>query len=129
MSEIPTDVLVVDDDPDLTEIVRLILDASGYEVRCARNGLEAIDAVARKRPAVVLLDMLMPVMDGWECAQELRRRYGRDVHIVIVTAAQHARARAGRVGDVDDVLPKPFEMDDLVRIVSRYAPKAGSVRR
>ena len=93
MSDGSADVLVVDDDPDLREIVRMMLDCSGYQVRCAGNGKEAIEAVANRMPAVVLLDMLMPVMDGWQCARELRARYGRSVPIVVVTAAEHARAR------------------------------------
>jgi len=120
MSDGSADVLVVDDDPDLREIVRMMLDCSGYQVRCAGNGKEAVEAVANRMPAVVLLDMLMPVMDGWQCARELRARYGRSVPIVVVTAAEHARARADQVGDVDDVLSKPFDMDDLLRVVARF---------
>lgn len=115
-----SDVLVVDDDPDLVEVVRTILSCAGYEVRSARNGREAIEAVTQKMPAVVLLDMMMPVMDGWECARELRSRYGHAVPIVVVTAAAAARARADQVGGIDHVLPKPFEMDDLLRVVARF---------
>jgi CheY-like chemotaxis protein len=122
------DVLVVDDDSDLREVIQAMLLVSGYEVRCARNGREAVEAFAEKRPAVVLLDMLMPVMDGWQCARELRMRYGSSVPIVVVTAAEHARARADQVGDVNDVLSKPFEMDDLLRVVGRYAPKIAHLR-
>src|SRR5215467_24472 len=122
----PPDVLVVDDDPDLIEILQIMLRTSGYEVRCARNGKEAIEAVTQKAPAVILLDMLMPVMDGSECARVLRARFGRTVPIVVMTAAEHARARADEVGGVDDVLSKPFEMDDLVRVVDRYVSKRAS---
>jgi CheY-like chemotaxis protein len=120
------DVLVVDDDPDLREVVGSMLQVSGYEVRCAGNGQEAVEAVAQKMPAVVLLDMLMPVMDGWQCARELRARYGRSVPIVVVTAAEHARARADQVGDVDGVLSKPFDMDDLLRVVARFFERSPS---
>lgn len=126
MTDTPADVLVVDDDPDLMELVRLIITTAGYEVRCATNGKEAIQLVEEKMPALVLLDMLMPVMDGRQCARELRARHGPDVPIVVVTAAEHARARADEVGGVDDVLAKPFEMDDLLRVVARYAPKRRS---
>jgi CheY-like chemotaxis protein len=118
----PPDVLVVDDDEDLTEMVRIMLVTSGYRVRCVRNGREAIAAVAQRMPSIVLLDMLMPVMDGWQCARELRARYGRRVPIVVMTAAEHARARAGQVG-IDDVLSKPFDMDDLLRVVARHGQK------
>jgi CheY-like chemotaxis protein len=126
MSDGPEDVLVVDDDPDLREIVRMMLDCSGYRVRCAGNGKEAVEAVAKRMPAVVLLDMLMPVMDGWQCARELRARYGRSVPIVVVTAAEHARARADQLGDVDDVLSKPFDMDALLRVVARFFQQSSS---
>ena len=116
------DVLIVDDDPDMVTIIRIMLDDAGYQVRSARNGKEALESVAAKMPAVVLLDILMPVMDGWQCARELRARYGRRVPIVVVTAAEHAGARAAQVGG-DDVLAKPFEMAELLRIVARYAPR------
>lgn len=126
MIDAAPDVLVVDDDPDMVTIMRIMLDDSGYQVRCARNGKEALESVAEKMPAVVLLDMLMPVMDGWQCARELRARYGREVPIVVVTAAEHAGARADQMGGADDVLAKPFEMAELLRIVARYVPRNGS---
>jgi CheY-like chemotaxis protein len=123
------DVLFVDDDPDLREAVHMMLDLAGYEVRCAEHGEKALEAIADKMPAVVLLDMLMPVMNGWQCAAELRARYGRDLPIVVVTAAEHAHARAAQIGGVADVLQKPFDMDDLLRIVARYVPRKASLER
>jgi CheY-like chemotaxis protein len=126
MSDTPADVLVVDDDPDLREIVQMMLSGSGYQVRCAANGKEAVEAVAKRMPAVVLLDMLMPVMDGWQCARELRARYGHGVPIVVVTAAEHARARADQIEGIDDVLSKPFDMDDLLRVVARFFQRSSS---
>ena len=80
----------------------------------------ALDAAASQLPAVVLLDMLMPVMDGWQCARELRARYGDALPIVIVTAAEHVQERCKEIG-ADEVLPKPFEMKHLRKIVERYA--------
>jgi len=125
----PTEVLFVDDDPDLRKAVRMMLHLAGYEVRCAENGKAALEAVVEKMPAVVLLDMLMPVMNGWECAAELRARFGRNVPIVVVTAAEHAHARAAQIGGVADVLQKPFDMDDLLRVVARYVPGKASMER
>jgi len=116
----PSDILIVDDDPDMVETMLLILSHAGYAVRGARNGLDALAAVAERRPALVLLDMLMPVMDGWRCAQELRARYGHGLAIVVLTAAEHAGARASEVA-ADGVLAKPFEIDDLLAVVTRYA--------
>ena len=121
-------ILIVDDDPDLVEILRILLEDWGYSVRCARNGREALESVAQERPAVILLDMLMPVMDGWRCAREVRARYGRGVPIVVVTAAESARARANTAGSIDEVLAKPFDIGELLRIVNRYVPKPSGVR-
>lgn len=96
-----------------------MLEIAGYSARRVEHGLEALDAVAAKRPALVLLDMLMPVMDGWECARELRARYGDSLPIVVVSAAEHVQSRGKEIG-ADEVLPKPFEMSRLLEIVGRY---------
>lgn len=114
------DVLIVEDNPDLVELMTLVLEGAGYATRSACNGRQALTAVAQQQPALVLLDMLMPVMNGWDCARALRERYGRELPIVVVTAAEHANARAAEVG-ADGVLAKPFDMGDLLRIVHRYA--------
>jgi CheY-like chemotaxis protein len=114
------DILVVDDDPDVLELIVAMLERAGYHPRVATNGREALAAVERHQPALVLLDMLMPVMDGWACARALRHRYGRSPRIVVVTAAEHARAWAAEVG-ADDVLSKPFDSKSLVDAVERYA--------
>jgi CheY-like chemotaxis protein len=116
------DVLVVDDNADMVEVLALMLGDAGYSVRSASNGKEALDAVAVRMPDVVLLDLLMPVMDGWQCARELRSRYGRAVPIVVVTAAEHARASAAQIG-ADDVLSKPFEVSLLLKVVEHHVVK------
>lgn len=125
-------VLVVDDDPDMVEVMTAILAAEGYAYETASNGVAALDAIDRDRPAVVLLDMLMPVMNGWQAAEEIHHRYGRTIPIIVVTAAEHAEARAHEV-DADGVLSKPFDVADLLRMVSRYlgrpAPASQVVHR
>lgn len=117
------DVLVVDDDPDMIEALELVLHRAGYATRSADNGQRALEEVAAQRPALVVLDMLMPVMDGWCCARELRARYGRSLPIVMVSAAEHVRSRAAEIA-VEDVLPKPFEVGELLRIVARLTRPA-----
>jgi DNA-binding response OmpR family regulator len=114
-----SDVLVVDDDPDMLDAITLVLEQAHVPCRSAENGRLALTEVERRRPALVLLDMLMPVMDGWEFARELHARYGRDVPIVVVTAAEHVKSRGDEIG-ADDVLPKPFDIADLLRVVERY---------
>lgn len=114
------DVLVVEDDRDMAEALLRLLEISGYHARHSEHGLAALRAVAERRPALVLLDMLMPVMDGWECARELRARYGNELPIVVVSAAEHLHDRYSEIG-ADAVLPKPFQLRRLLDIVGRYA--------
>ena len=117
------DVLVVDDDPDMVDAIAMVLEQGHYPSRCAENGKQALVEVERQRPALILLDMLMPVMDGWQFARELRARYGHAVPIVVVTAAEHVKTRGDEIG-ADQVLSKPFNVSSLLRIVDRYLPAA-----
>ena len=91
----------------------------GDGLELAPGDVAALDAIDREQPAVVLLDMLMPVMNGWQAADEIHHRYGRTIPIIVVTAAEHAEARAREI-DADGVLAKPFDVDDLLRVISRY---------
>ena len=100
-------------------MVKAVLDSEGYRCRYAANGRQALDEVAAAMPAVILLDMLMPVMNGWDCARALRARYGQGLPIVVMTAAEHAEARRNDVG-ADDVLSKPFDLHELLRIVAAH---------
>jgi len=124
------DVLVVDDDPDLVEIMLFLLREAGYAARAASNGKQALEEVSARIPGLVLLDMHMPVMDGWQCARELRSRYGSTIPIIVITAAEHAR-RCGDEIAADDVVAKPFDPDQLVAVVDRIAaePGLGASRR
>ena len=120
------DVLVVEDDPDMAEVIVMMLGNAGYSARIAANGQEALDAVAAEKPALVLLDMLMPVMDGWQCARALHARYGHGVPIVVLTAAEHVQARAAEI-DAEAALQKPFDRRELLGIVARFVSKSPPV--
>ena len=113
MTESP--ILIVDDDPSILTTVCEILDLEGYPVETATNGAEALEAVERARPSLVLLDMRMPVCNGWEFARVLKER-GVKLPIVVMTAAQDARHWAEEIG-ADAYLPKPFELPDLLNAV------------
>ena len=108
-------ILVVDDDPDILCTVSEVLDFEGYPVERAVNGAEALKAVERDQPALVLLDMRMPVLDGWGFARELQRR-GVRLPIIVMSAARDARVWAREIG-ADGCLPKPFDLVDLVTAV------------
>ena len=112
-------VLVVDDEPDLLSLIRLILEDEGYRVQTAANGRQALAQATRELPGLILLDMKMPEMSGWEFAREFRARFDRAAPIIVLTAAHDARARAAEV-DAEGYLGKPFELDDLVATVRRY---------
>ena len=116
-------VLVVDDDTSILDTVTAILSGEGYEVVSAASGQEALDAVARKRPMVILLDMRMPVMDGWAVARALRGQ-GIDVPIVVMTAAESAKRWADEVG-AEGYLAKPFGLDELLAAVDRFRGTTG----
>lgn len=119
------DVLVVEDDPDMAALVHMIVSEAGYGVRTAADGAAALERVAERMPGVILLDMRMPVMDGWEFAREFGARFGRAAPVVVITAAENARARAEEIS-ADGWLEKPFELDDVLRMVARFlGPNGG----
>ena len=111
-------VLVVDDDTSILDTVSAILSGEGYDVMSAASGEEALEAVARKHPLLILLDMRMPVMDGWAVARALRGQ-GISVPIVVMTAAESAKRWADEVG-AEGYLAKPFGLDELLTTVERY---------
>ena len=123
MSSRPIRALVVDDDHDIAEMVRLALSDEGYDVVLASNGSEALDASVEAPFDVILLDMRMPVMDGWSFAEEYRNRPGRRVPVIVVTAARDAAARAAEI-DADDYLAKPFSLDELFTTIERHVSRS-----
>jgi two-component system, chemotaxis family, chemotaxis protein CheY len=87
-------VLVVDDDPDIGEFVSLALADEGYDVTTALNGRAALGRAEERPPDLIVLDMRMPVMDGWEFARTYRERPGPHAPILVLTAARDAAERA-----------------------------------
>ena len=113
-------ILVVDDDPDLREFLQLMLTSMGFEVTSAANGQEALDDMEGHDPDLILLDMKMPVMNGWEFCRALEGRDSRRPPIVVLTAAPDPAGRAAEV-HAEGWLGKPFEYADLEAIVRRFA--------
>jgi two-component system, chemotaxis family, chemotaxis protein CheY len=112
-------ILVVEDDADIRETIAAILEMEGYVVVLASNGEEAITAMAYRKPSLVLLDMRMPVLDGWGFARVLHER-GVKVPIIVMTAAQDAGRWAREIG-AQGFIAKPFDLSDLLYQVERYA--------
>lgn len=113
-----TKVLVVDDDISILDTVTAILGQEGYSVSGASSGEEALALLRTWHPTLVLLDMRMPVMDGWTVARAMREN-GLRVPIVVMTAAENARRWADEIG-ADAFLAKPFALDDLLAVVDRF---------
>jgi two-component system chemotaxis response regulator CheY len=114
-------VLVVDDDPGVLEVLELALSAEGYQVVLARNGREALERAAARRPNVMLVDLMMPIMDGWQFVRECRKiqSYGQ-TQVIILSAARNVNEAARDLG-VQAVVSKPFNLDDLLNLVASHA--------
>jgi urea transport system substrate-binding protein len=116
----PRRVLVVDDDPAIREMVAACLEDEDCAVATAADGAKGLAAVEHDRPDVILLDMRMPLVDGWEFIRRYRERYGHDAPIVVMTAATDATVCCRTVG-AEGCLPKPFDLGALLRAVDRAA--------
>jgi len=112
-------ILIVDDDNDILAVERAVLGEAGFSVREARNGAEALIALDRDLPAMIVLDVQMPGIDGPAFAGELRKRL-RHVPLVIVTAAADPKHEADRC-NAEAYLAKPFHAQDLLRLVRRFS--------
>lgn len=111
-------ILVVDDDVSILEMVMQILRAEGYPVVGAKNGVEGLAQIDRKAPSLILLDMRMPRMDGWEFAAALRAR-GIASPVVVMTAADNAKRWADEVS-ANGYVVKPFEILELLASVEKH---------
>ena len=107
-----TDVLVVDDDPFVRAMLSAFLEQEGYRVQTAANGAEALDCVLQEQPTLVLLDMNMPIMDGWDFVRELKSREFQ-IPIIVMTPARDARECAQEVGATAYV-SKPVSLPALI---------------
>lgn len=116
-------VLVVDDDEVILESIQLALMDEGYAVVVASNGQEALARAGEQAPCLILLDMKMPIMDGWAFAAAYRERPAPHAPIVVMTAAHDSRARAAEIG-ADSFLSKPFDLEHLFDMVRRFVTAA-----
>ncbi|MBX6365859.1 MAG: response regulator [Gemmatimonadetes bacterium] len=114
-------ILVVDDDPNSLDIVRTYLQAHGYRVATALDGREALSKLEEVRPGLILLDVMMPGMDGWEVARVVKNHpeFGR-VRIVMLTArSDFTDKQEGLRSGADDYIVKPIRLEELGRRVER----------
>jgi CheY-like chemotaxis protein len=118
---VQTSVLVVDDEPQVVWMLQFSLEAEGFQTFAARDGRTALDELRQHRPQLMLLDIMMPVMDGWSVLQEIRDiPEGERPRVVVVSARATLgdRAKAAELGAVAFVA-KPFNVDDLLGVLNR----------
>ena len=129
-------ILAVDDDPDIRDALTMILESQGYKVITAQDGIEALANLKAEKPDLMILDLLMPKMDGWAVCKELQdprwAKY-RDIPILILTSVREEASRrryeleTGLELDVDDYVEKPFSPDILLERVKRLIAKKEKV--
>ena len=112
-------VLLVEDEVSIAGLVRQLLTVEGIEVRTAANGRQALAALADKPARLILLDMRMPVMNGWEFAAAYRESPPPHAPIVVMSAGRDVARKAADVAAAA-FIAKPFDLDELVRLVKRY---------
>ena len=116
-------VLVVDDDPDLAALCSLLLESEGYDTDIARNGFEAYKAISDDHVDVVLLDAMMPVLDGLTVCRMIKKDPNlKDLPVIVMSASRRLCDEAR--GKADAVISKPFDLDNLVSTVSQFAAPA-----
>jgi len=119
-------VLVVDDEPQVVWILEFSLQGEGYETFSAHDGMEALDQIRRHHPDLMVLDVMMPRMDGWSVLEALGTMPASErPRVVMVTALASAndRERAERLG-AGAFVPKPFDMDHLVGVLQGFSALA-----
>jgi two-component system response regulator VicR len=119
-------ILCIEDEPEMIDLIRLILERKGFEVLGAVGGQEGLEAVRREKPDLVLLDLMMPDVDGWEVYRQMKAdKELQKIPVVVVTAkAQSIDKVLGlHIAKVDDYVTKPFGPGDLLDSVNRVLAK------
>jgi DNA-binding response OmpR family regulator len=120
-----TTVLIIDDDPDFQEFVCALFELEGFEPHAAFDGQTGLDLFRKVEPDVVLLDIMLPSMDGYELCRRLRDDLGTSVPVIFVSARaeDHDRER-GREAGGDDYVTKPLDFPHLMEVVLRHLDAA-----
>lgn len=121
------DILLVDDDPDFVEAVKVIVEKAGYDVRVAFDGQEGVEAVKEKLPDLIVLDVMMPVMNGHEaCAKLKGNKETADIPIILLTAVADRVTTSTYThrdmleSEADDYIPKPVEPNELLGLIKNW---------
>ncbi len=122
MSSEPRTVVCIEDEPGVIELIRLILERRGLRVVGAVSGAEGLEVVRQVKPSLVLLDLMMPGMDGWEVYRRMKAdAMMKTIPVIIVTAKAEGidEVLAKHIAKVDDYIKKPFSLQELLQSIDR----------
>ena len=119
MADVNKKILVVDDEQQLALAVKIRLQSVGYQVVTASDGRQALEMIEREKPDLILLDVLMPIMDGYSCLRALNTKYGRGTIPVIVLTARDRMKDLFELEGIEDYMVKPFDHEDLLVRIER----------
>jgi DNA-binding response OmpR family regulator len=122
MADVKKKVVCVEDDPEIIELIKFILDRKGFEFVGVLGGHEGLETMRRVKPDLVLLDLMMPEMDGWEVYKRMKADETlRNIPVIVVTADGQpiTRVLGLHIAKVDDFITKPFGPQDLVKSIEK----------
>jgi len=128
----PNKIMVVDDEPDVVDLVKLVLESDGFDVVTAYSGKECLEKLEKATPDLILLDIMMPQMDGWEVYSRLRGNpRTKDIPVAMLTAkSQSIDKMIGlHVVKVDDYITKPFGRSELLERVKKILKEKGKLQQ
>ena len=121
----PRKILIADDEQQLALAVKIRLQSKGYQVLTAADGAQALELIAQQKPDLVILDILMPVMDGYTCLREINRQYGRGKFPIVILTARDRMKDLFELEGVEDYIIKPFDHEDLLLRIERVFKRRG----
>ncbi len=124
-------VMYIEDDQEMIDLVEMILTRRGFQVRSAQGGRSGLDLIGQDPPDLILLDLMMPGMDGWEVYQQLKSSEKTSaIPVIVVTAKAQPidRVLGLHIAKVDDYIAKPFRPQELVDSIERVLSRAAQER-
>jgi len=128
MSTTAKSIVCIEDESEMIDLMRLILGRRGYEVRGATSGMDGLKLIREEKPDLILLDLMMPEMDGWEVYQQIKAdEKTRDIPVIVVTAKAQSidRVLGLHIAKVDDYIAKPFSPQELLNSVEKVLKSKG----
>jgi DNA-binding response OmpR family regulator len=119
-------IIYIEDDQDMIDLVSLILNRRGFSVKGADGGVKGLDMVIKELPDLVLLDLMMPDLDGWDVYQQMKSlAKTRNIPVIVITAKAQAidKVLGLRIAKVDDYICKPFSPNELIASIDRIIEK------